>query len=67
MPRSVDQLLMQRIDELHSEFPFARARLLRREGYEIGRQRMRTLMERMGVEALYCKPNTSRRNAKHKV
>jgi hypothetical protein len=62
---------MRRIDELHMEFPFAGARmlarLLRREGHEIGRRRVRTLMKRMGIEALYCKPNTSRRNAQHKI
>lgn len=43
------------------------ARLLRREGHEIGRRRVRALMKRMGVEALYCKPNKSRRNAQHKI
>lgn len=43
------------------------ARLLRREGHEVGRRRVRTLMKRMGVEALYCKPNTSRRKAQHKI
>ena len=63
----VDQRLMRRIDELHLEFPFAGARmlarLLRREGHKVGRRRVRTLMKRMGVEALYCKPSTSRRNA----
>ncbi|MGF6969693.1 transposase InsO family protein [Paraburkholderia sp. WC7.3g] len=62
---------MRRIDELHMEFPFAGvrmlARLLRREGHEIGSRRARTLMKRMGIEALYCKPNTSRRNARHKI
>ncbi|WP_390888211.1 IS3 family transposase [Burkholderia thailandensis] len=66
-----DLLLMRRIDEVHMEFPFAGARmlarLLRREGHEVGRRRVRTLMKRMGVEALYCKPNTSRRNAQHKI
>ncbi|MDH6153287.1 MULTISPECIES: IS3 family transposase [Paraburkholderia] len=66
-----DQLLMRRIDELHMEFPFAGARmlarLLRREAHEIGRRHVRTLMKRMGIEALYCKPNTSRRNAQHKI
>ena len=45
---------MRRIDELHMEFPFAGARmlarLLRREGHEIGRRRARTLMKRMGIE-----------------
>ncbi|WP_432207388.1 IS3 family transposase [Burkholderia pyrrocinia] len=66
-----DELLMRRIDELHMEFPCAGARmlasLLRREGHEVGRRRVRTLMKRMGVEALYCRPNTSRRNAQHRV
>ncbi|MDN7526327.1 IS3 family transposase [Burkholderia orbicola] len=66
-----DLLLMRRIDELHMEFPFAGARmlarLLRREGHEVGRRRVCTLMKRMGVEALYCKPNTSRRNAQHNI
>lgn len=66
-----DQLLMRYIDELHLEFPFAGARmlarLLRRAGHEVGRRHVGTLMKRMGVEALYCKPNTSRRNAQHKI
>ena len=73
-PRQVseaDQNLMRRIDELHLEFPFAGARmqvrLLRRKGHAVGRRRVRTLMKRMGVKALYCKPNTSRRNPQHKV
>ncbi len=73
-PQPVSELghrLMRRIDELHLEFPFAGARmlarLLRRDGFEVGRRRVRTLMKRMGVEALYCKPNTSRRNSQHKV
>lgn len=69
--REVDQRLVRRIDELHLEFPFAGARmlarLLRRESHEVGRRRVRTLMKRMGIEALYCKPSTSRRNAQHKV
>jgi putative transposase len=43
------------------------ARLLRPEGHEVGRRRVRTLMKRIGVEALYCKPNTSCRNAQHKI
>lgn len=66
-----DLLLIRRIDELHMEFPFAGARmlarLLRREGHEVGRPRVRTLMKRVGVEVLYCEPNTSRRNAQHKI
>ncbi|WP_370652311.1 IS3 family transposase [Caballeronia sp. TF1N1] len=73
-PRQIseaEQNLMRRIDELHLEFPFAGARmlvrLLRREGHAVGRRRVRTLMKLIGVKALYCKPNTSRRNPQHKV
>lgn len=66
-----DLRLMRGIDQLHLEFPFAGARmlarLLRRDGHEVGRRHVRTLMKRMGVRALYCKPNTSRRNLEHKV
>lgn len=35
--------------------------MLRREGHVVGRKRVRTLMRRMGIEALYRKPNTGRR------
>ncbi|WP_229517802.1 IS3 family transposase [Paraburkholderia terrae] len=66
-----DLKLMRRIDELHLEFPFAGARMLKRllgrEGIKVGRRHVGTLMKRMGIEALYCKPNTSRRNAQHKI
>jgi putative transposase len=65
-PRPVserDLLLMRRIDELHLEAPYFGARKLaaqlRREGHEIGRKHVRTLMQRMGIEALYRKPRTS--------
>ncbi len=66
-----DLALMRRIDELHLDHPFAGARmlrdLLRREGYTIGRKRVRTVMARMGIDALYRKPNTSRRHPTHPV
>ncbi len=65
-PRPVserDLQLMRRIDELHLEAPFYGARKiaaqLNREGHEIGRKHVRTLMRRMGIEALYRKPRTS--------
>jgi putative transposase len=60
-----DLALMRRIDELHVEYPFAGSRMLRdmlkREGHPIGRKHVATLMKKMGIEALYKKPNTSRR------
>ena len=63
--------LMRRIDELHLEHPFAGARLLRdllrRDGHPVGRKHVATLMARMGIEALYRKPNTSKRHPAHAV
>ena len=62
---------MRRMDELHLELPFAGSRmlrdLLRNEGQPVGRQRIRRLMRQMGIEALYRKPNNSRRHAAHPV
>jgi putative transposase len=73
-PRPVsdaDLALMRCIDELHLEYPFAGARLLRdilnREGHKIGRKHVATLMRRMGIEAIYRKPNTSKRHPAHAV
>lgn len=74
LPRPVseaDLKLMRRIDELHLELPFAGARmlrdLLRNEGLTVGRKRVRTLMLKMGIEALYRRPNTSRAHPAHLV
>ena len=66
-----DLALMRRIDELHLEMPYAGARMLsrilKREGQPIGRRRVTTLMRRMGIHALYRKPNTSKPHPEHKV
>jgi putative transposase len=66
-----DLALMRVIDELHLEHPFAGARMLRdmlkARGFEVGRKHVATLMRRMGIEALYRKPNTSRRHPEHQV
>jgi len=63
--------VMRRIDELHLEFPFAGSRMLRdllsQEGIAIGRRRVATLMKRMGIEAVYRKPNTSKPAPGHKI
>ena len=73
-PRPVPEAelaLMRRIDELHLEFPFAGSRmlkgLLRQENVVVGRQHVATLMKRMGIEALYRKPNTSKPAPGHKI
>jgi len=62
---------MRTIDWLHLEHPFAGARMLRdmlrARGYRIGRRHVASLMRRMGMEALYRKRVSSRRNADHAV
>ncbi|MFY9329934.1 MAG: IS3 family transposase [Georgfuchsia sp.] len=66
-----DLALMRRIDELHLEYPFTGARMLRdmlrREGHRIGRKHVGTLMKKMGIEALYRKPNLSKRHSAHPI
>jgi putative transposase len=66
-----DQMLMNRIDRLHLELPFAGARMLRdllsQEGHRVGRSKVRRLMRLMGIEALYRKPKTTRKHPQHKV
>ncbi len=68
---SQTQTQMNRIDRLHLELPFAGSRmlrdLLRQEGSRIGRKKVATLMKRMGLEALYRKPRTTRRHPKHTI
>ena len=63
--------VMRRIDELHLEYPFAGSRKLQaflvREGFVIGRLHVRTLMKRMGIEAIYRRPNTSKPAPGHKI
>ena len=73
-PRPVsdaDLALMKLIDRLHLDYPFAGARMLRDllalRGIQVGRRRVRTLMRRMGIEALYRKPNTSKKHPAHRV
>jgi putative transposase len=69
LPRPVsvaDLTVMRRMDELHLEFPFAGSRMLRdmlgKEGIEIGRRHIATLMKRMGV--LPESSNTDSRRSK---
>jgi putative transposase len=63
--------LMRRIDRLHLEHPYAGSRmlrdLLRLQGVEVGRRHVATLMRRMGIQALYRKPNTSKKHPQHPV
>ena len=62
---------MRRIDELHLNFPFAGARMLRDmlklEGFEVGRKHIATLMDKMGIAAIYRKRNTSVPHPEHQI
>ena len=64
-------MVMRRIDELHLDYPFAGSRmlrdLLRGEGIAIGRQRVATMMKRMGIAAIYRRPNTSKPAPGHEI
>jgi putative transposase len=74
LPQAVgaaDLALMRRLDELHLEHPFMGARMLRRQlqsgGLQVGRRHVRTLMLRMGMEALCPQPGTSKRHPDHQI
>lgn len=74
LPRPVpaaDLAVMNRIDKLHLEYPFAGSRMMRdflvRENFDIGRLHVTTLMKRMGIEAIYRRPNTSKPAPGHKI
>ena len=74
LPRPVsatDLEVMRRLDRLHLEFPFAGSRMLQgllvAEGCKIGRRHVKTLMKRMGIEALYRHPRTTKPEPGHKI
>jgi len=71
-PVSDEQLkLMRRIDEIYIKWPFYGSRRmvaeLRGEGYDVNRKRVQRLMRLIGIEAIYQKPNTSRKHPGHKI
>ena len=73
-PRQVpgrDLRLMRRIDELHMDYPFAGSRMmqgfLNQEGFGVGRKHTATLMRKMGIEALYRRPRTTKPGPGHRV
>jgi len=74
LPRPVpaaDLAVMLSIDKLHLEYPFAGSRMMRdllvREGRDVGRLHVATLMKRMGIAAIYRRPNTSKPAPGHKI
>ena len=69
--RPADLALMRQMDELHLEFPFAGSRMLRdllaADGSKVGRRHVTTLMRKMGIEAAYRRPSTSKSAPGHKI
>src|ERR1700709_1872893 len=68
---SADIEIMRQLDRLHLEYPFAGSRMLRGllalQGCKIGRRHVKTLMKRMGIEALYRRPRTTKAEPGHKI
>jgi putative transposase len=68
---TADLAVMRRLDEIYLERPFYGTRRmvveLGRHGLVVNRKRVRRLMRLMGLEAIYPKPDTSRRHLEHKV
>jgi putative transposase len=72
VPTSARDLeLMRLIDEIHLKYPFMGSRGIRDElqdgGHKVGREHVGTLMRKMGIAALYRKPNLSKPHPQHKV
>jgi putative transposase len=67
----LNQQLMRFIDEQFLKTPYygsrQMARHLRREGYCVGRHRVRRLMRLMGIQAIYQGPKTSNPTPEHKI
>ena len=68
----LDKLHMDAIDEIFTELPFYGSRRIRLElqdvhGIDIGRERVRYLMRRLGLEAIYPKPNTSKASLMNEI
>ena len=63
--------MMRRIDELFMAYPFYGSRQMvrhfAREGLSVGRHRVRRLMRKMGLQAIYQAPHTSQPHPEHKI
>jgi putative transposase len=73
-PVAVDEeelMLMSLLDKQYLKTPFYGYRkmqvFLQGQGYQVNHERVRRLMRVMGIEALYCRPNTSEPNKAHKI
>ena len=62
---------MRQIDRVFTKYPFFGSRqiaaYLPRKGYHAGRHRVRKLMKIMGLEAIYKRPNTSKKHPENRI
>lgn len=67
----LDEILMARIDYWHTRCPYLGSRKivtkLQEEGFAVCRKTVRRLMLKMGIYAVYPKPNLSKRNFKEGI
>lgn len=67
----LDESLMERIDHWHTRCPYLGSRKivakLQEEGFSVCRKTVRRLMLKMGIYAIYPKPNLSKRNFKESI
>lgn len=67
----LDESLMERIDHWHTRCPYLSSRKivakLQEEGFSVCRKTVRRLMLKMGIYAIYPKPNLSKRNFKESI
>ncbi len=72
-PRKKENIkVMNLLDKTYTKRPFYGSRrmkkqLFKRYGMRVNRKRVQRLMRLMGVEAIYPKPNLSKRNCEHKI
>ena len=73
-PESVsdeDDRLMRVIDEIHLKRPFLGSHRIRDElidqGHQVNRKKVRRLMLKMGISAIYPRPSTSRPSKGHRI
>ena len=71
-PESAENLIIMRlIDEQYLRTPYYGARKfvewLLRQGQVVNRKRVKRLMRLMGIEAIYQKPNTSKKHPENKI
>jgi putative transposase len=63
--------LMKLVDEEYTRHPFMGSRKmtswLKEHGYDVNRKRIQNLMRKMGIEAIYPKPDLSKRAQQHKI